>query len=74
MSAGTQSQGPRPVRATASAPQTPYLGRLFFHVGTAAVMANGFHAMRRATTFGDFIEPQVRWIVWIYKVSLADFC
>ncbi|KGB74197.1 hypothetical protein I307_06152 [Cryptococcus deuterogattii 99/473] len=58
MSTGTQSQGPHVVRTTASAPQTPYLGRLFFHVGTAAVMASGFQAMQSATTFGEFVEPQ----------------
>lgn len=73
MSTGTQSQGPHVVRTTASAPQTPYLGRLFFHVGTAAVMASGFQAMQSATTFGEFVEPQVSRIVWVCKIAFCWF-
>lgn len=69
MGIGTQSQEPHVVRTTASAPQTPYLGRLFFHVGTAAVMASGFQAMQSATTFGEFVEPQVSRVVWVCKIA-----
>ncbi|WVN85195.1 uncharacterized protein L203_100340 [Cryptococcus depauperatus CBS 7841] len=45
------------VKTTAVPPKTPYFGRLFFHIGTVAVMAQGFLAMKKIT-LGQFIRPQ----------------
>nr|ODN99741.1 hypothetical protein L204_02174 [Cryptococcus depauperatus CBS 7855] len=51
------------VKTTAVSPKTPYFGRFFFHIGTVAVMAQGFLAMKKIT-LGQFIRPQGSMEVW----------